>query len=90
MPTGGRPSRPTRSLLYTDGLVERRGGRHHRRPGPPLRRPRAGTTGSVGDFVDAVLADLVPARLDDDVAVLAVKFRAWRDLAPRASVGCGA
>ena len=63
-------------LLYTDGLVERRGeditdgldrlcaaaGRHHGLP--------------VGDFVDAVLADLVPARLDDDVAVLAVKFRA--------------
>ncbi len=61
-------------LLYTDGLVERRGeditvgldrlttaaARHHGKP--------------VGDFLDAVLADVVPARLQDDVAVLAVKF----------------
>jgi hypothetical protein len=30
----------------------------------------------VADFVDAVLTDLAPARLDDDVAVLAVRFHA--------------
>lgn len=61
-------------LLYTDGLVERRGediddglhrlasvaGRHHGLP--------------VGEFLDAVLAELAPERLDDDVAVLAVRF----------------
>ena len=66
-------------LLYTDGLVERRGEdldagldrlqgaarRHHRLP--------------VAEFLDAVLADLVPDRLDDDVALLAVRFRATPD-----------
>ncbi|CAB4723438.1 MAG: SpoIIE family protein phosphatase [Actinobacteria bacterium] len=63
-------------LLYTDGLVERRtehldGGlarlltaieRHHDQP--------------VGAFLDRVLTDLIDARLDDDVAVLAVRFAA--------------
>lgn len=62
-------------LLYTDGLVERRdeditdgldrlvaaAGRHHALP--------------VGDLLDAVLADLVPEQLGDDVALLAVRFR---------------
>ena len=62
-------------LLYTDGLVERRGEdldaglerlcaaarRHHGLP--------------VEDFLQAVLADLVTDRLDDDVALLAVRFR---------------
>lgn len=61
-------------LLYTDGLVERRGeditdgfarlaataARHHELP--------------VTAFLDAVLGDLVGARLEDDVAVLAVRF----------------
>lgn len=61
-------------LLYTDGLVERRGedlseglarlchaaGRHHGLP--------------VDEFLDALLADLAPGRLNDDVAVLAVRF----------------
>ncbi|MGY2701361.1 GAF domain-containing SpoIIE family protein phosphatase [Nocardioides sp. HB32] len=61
-------------LLYTDGLVERRGedlsdglerlreaaARHHGKP--------------VEEFLEAVLVDLVPGRLEDDVAVLAVKF----------------
>ena len=63
-------------LLYTDGLVERRGEditdgldrlltvarRHHARP--------------VGDFLDAVLGDLLPEQLHDDVALLAVRFHA--------------
>jgi serine phosphatase RsbU (regulator of sigma subunit) len=61
-------------LLYTDGLVERRGEHlddglarlcfsaadHHALP--------------VADFLDAVLDDLLGARLVDDVAVLAVRF----------------
>ncbi len=61
-------------LLYTDGLVERRGEditvgldrlraaatRHH-------ELPAAG-------FLDAVLGDLVGAKLEDDVALLAVRF----------------
>lgn len=61
-------------LLYTDGLVERRD--------EPLevgldrlgRSARAHHTLDVEDFVDAVLADLVHRRLDDDVAMLAVRF----------------
>jgi serine phosphatase RsbU (regulator of sigma subunit) len=61
-------------LLYTDGLVERRGedlrvgldrlaaaaARHHRL--------------DTEDFLDAVLADVLRDRLEDDVAVLAVRF----------------
>jgi serine phosphatase RsbU (regulator of sigma subunit) len=61
-------------LLYTDGLVERRGeditvgldrlrasaARHHELP--------------AAAFLDAVMADLVGARLEDDVALLAVRF----------------
>jgi serine phosphatase RsbU (regulator of sigma subunit) len=61
-------------LLYTDGLVERRGeditlgldrlcaiaAKSHGLP--------------VAAFLDAVLAELVPERLADDVAVLAVRF----------------
>lgn len=61
-------------LFYTDGLVERRGediteglhrlldvaGRHHD------LRPC--------DFLDAILGELAPGRLDDDVAMLAVRF----------------
>ncbi|MGZ4445895.1 MAG: SpoIIE family protein phosphatase [Nocardioides sp.] len=61
-------------LLYTDGLVERRGeditdgldrlaasaSTHHELPATK--------------FLDAVLADLVTGRADDDVAVLAVTF----------------
>ena len=61
-------------LLYTDGLVERRD--------EPLevgldrlgRAARAHHALDVEDFVDAVLADLVHRRLDDDVAMLAVRF----------------
>ena len=61
-------------LLYTDGLVERRD--------EPLevgldrlgRSAQAHHTLDVEDFVDAVLADLVHRRLDDDVAMLAVRF----------------
>lgn len=61
-------------LLFTDGLVERRGEdltaglarlahsvqRHHDLP--------------VEDFLDAVLADMVHRQLDDDVAMLAIRF----------------
>ncbi len=61
-------------LLYTDGLVERRGeditvgldrlrtsaARHHELP--------------AAAFLDALMADLVGARLEDDVALLAVRF----------------
>jgi len=69
---------PPRStlLLYSDGLVERRGEtitaglarladaarRHHALP--------------VDDFLDAVLGDLLGRELADDVAVLAVQLRA--------------
>ena len=61
-------------VLYTDGLVERRredlgigldrllasAERHHGRP--------------VAELLDRVLADLVPDRLDDDVALLGIRF----------------
>ncbi|WP_164519591.1 SpoIIE family protein phosphatase [Nocardioides ferulae] len=63
-------------LLYTDGLVERRGeditvgldrlaasaSRHH-------------GAATVADLLDLVLDDLLGDRLDDDVAVLGVRFR---------------
>ncbi|HEY0949349.1 GAF domain-containing SpoIIE family protein phosphatase [Nocardioides sp.] len=61
-------------LLYTDGLVERR--REDLTDG--LDRLRTAASAHHGlpmaDFVDAVLGDLVPDRLEDDVAVLAVRF----------------
>ncbi|ANH37454.1 Phosphoserine phosphatase RsbP [Nocardioides dokdonensis FR1436] len=61
-------------LLYTDGLVERRG--EHLDEG--LARLRdAGSRHAhlpVEKFLDAVLRDLVDADLDDDIAVMAVRF----------------
>ncbi len=61
-------------LLYTDGLVERRG--EHLDEG--LERLReAGSRHArlpVEKFLDAVLRDLVDADLDDDIAVMAVRF----------------
>jgi serine phosphatase RsbU (regulator of sigma subunit) len=61
-------------LLYTDGLVERRGetitdGIERLRDAAARHAGKA-----VEAFLDAVLAELVPGRLEDDVAVLAVKF----------------
>ena len=72
--TTSRSPRGGTVLLYTDGLVERRD--------EPLevgldrlgRSAQAHHTLDVEDFVDAVLADLVHRRLDDDVAMLAVRF----------------
>jgi serine phosphatase RsbU (regulator of sigma subunit) len=86
---GFRPDRPRRDqtvaitngstlLLYTDGLIESRTseldvglarlsqalGRYHHLP--------------VGTMLDAILAELVPAEPDDDVAVLAVRFNPQR------------
>ena len=64
----------TTLLLYTDGLVERRG--EHLDEG--LERLReAGSRHAhlpVEKFLDAVLRDLVDADLDDDIAVMAVRF----------------
>lgn len=61
-------------LMYTDGLVERRG--EHLDEG--LDRLCVSAVAhhglSVDDFLDAVLGDLVDDRLADDVAVLAVRF----------------
>ena len=61
-------------LLYTDGLVERRS----EGIDAGLDRLLAATACHQGlpveDFLDAVLADLVVDRLDDDVALLAVRF----------------
>jgi serine phosphatase RsbU (regulator of sigma subunit) len=62
-------------LLYTDGLVERRGedltlGLERLR-----KAALAQETGSVADFLDGVLTDLDDGALGDDVAVLAVRFR---------------
>ena len=61
-------------LLYTDGLVERR---DEDLDVGLARLGRAAQTHhalDVEDFIDAVLADLVHRRLDDDVAMLAVRF----------------
>lgn len=61
-------------LIYTDGLVERRGEDIDRCLG--RMRESAGRWGHlpVSDFLDALLRDLVDADPDDDVAVLAVRF----------------
>jgi serine phosphatase RsbU (regulator of sigma subunit) len=63
-------------LLYTDGLVERRGeditDGLDRLAGAARRHHDLG----VDDFLDAVLGDLVGRELADDVAVLAVHLRA--------------
>jgi serine phosphatase RsbU (regulator of sigma subunit) len=61
-------------LLYTDGLVERRG--EHLDDGlARLCSSAADHHGlPVTDFLDAVLGDLLGDRLADDVAVLAVRF----------------
>lgn len=62
-------------LLYTDGLVERRG--EDLTDG--LERLRkaalAQAAGPVVDFLDGILTDLDDGALADDVAVLAVRFR---------------
>lgn len=61
-------------LLYTDGLVERRG--EHLDEGLDRLR-EAGSRHAhlpVEKFLDAVLRDLVDADLDDDIAVMAVRF----------------
>ncbi|GAA4706928.1 hypothetical protein GCM10023349_26600 [Nocardioides conyzicola] len=63
-------------LLYTDGLVERRGESItvglERLAGAAQRYQTLG----VDAFLDAVLGDLVGTELNDDVAVLAVHLRA--------------
>jgi serine phosphatase RsbU (regulator of sigma subunit) len=61
-------------LLYTDGLVERRDEALEVGLDRLGRSARAHHHLDVEDFVDAVLADLVHRRLDDDVAMLAVRF----------------
>lgn len=62
-------------LLYTDGLVERRGedisvGLERLRKAALAQEP-----GPVAGFLDGVLTDLDDGALGDDVAVLAVRFR---------------
>jgi serine phosphatase RsbU (regulator of sigma subunit) len=61
-------------LLYTDGLVERRGEDLN----VGLDRLAAAAAAHHGlrleDFLDAVVADVLRDRLEDDVAVLAVRF----------------
>jgi serine phosphatase RsbU (regulator of sigma subunit) len=75
--TDNRTDVPVGSLLflYTDGLVERRG----EDLDEGLDRLRASAVVHAGaaphDFLDAVLEDLGAGALDDDVAVLAVRFR---------------
>ena len=63
-------------LLYTDGLVERRG----QTLDVGLERLRAAAAGSAGrsvdDLVDHVLASVADPHGDDDVAVLGVRFGA--------------
>ena len=61
-------------LLYTDGLVERRDEALEVGLDRLGRSARTHHHLDVEDFVDAVLADLVHRRLDDDVAMLAVRF----------------
>lgn len=63
-------------LLYTDGLIERRGETITvglARLADAARRHQAL---EVDDFLDAVLGDLLGPELADDVAVLAVRLRA--------------
>ena len=61
-------------LMYTDGLVERRGEDITLGPERLCKAAEANHGLPVADFLDAVLGELVPERLDDDVAVLAVRF----------------
>jgi serine phosphatase RsbU (regulator of sigma subunit) len=61
-------------LLYTDGLVERRGEDITRGLDRLCAISAAHHALPVAQFVDTVLAELVPAQLTDDVAVLAVRF----------------
>ena len=60
-------------LLYTDGLVERRGEDITLGLERLCKAAEANHGLPVAEFLDAVLAELVPERLDDDVAVLAVR-----------------
>ena len=68
---------PTGSLLllYTDGLVERRG----EAIGTGLARLRDAAARAHSlkpdEFLDAVLGDLAVGRLEDDIAMLAVRFQ---------------
>jgi serine phosphatase RsbU (regulator of sigma subunit) len=62
-------------LLYTDGLVERRGEDLTIGLERLCKAAEANHDLAVEDFLDAVLTELVPERLDDDVAMLAVRFR---------------
>ncbi len=61
-------------LLYTDGLVERRG----EDLDVGLDRLRAGSRrladGPLGPAVDALVADLLPSSPEDDVVVLAMRL----------------
>ena len=63
-------------LLYTDGLIERRGEDLDGRASTGWL-PRCSNTAGLGveEFLDGVLGDLVGEQLADDVAVLAVRLR---------------
>ena len=63
-------------LLYTDGLVERRGEVLDEGLARVRKAAESVADRAVDDFLDEVLAELAPERLDDDVAVLAVRFGA--------------
>ncbi len=61
-------------LLYTDGLVERRGEDLH--AGIARLRAHAGrlTDLKPDEFIGALLEELVGRRHEDDIAMLAVRF----------------
>jgi serine phosphatase RsbU (regulator of sigma subunit) len=63
-------------LLYTDGLVERRTENLTVGLDRLAAAARRHLDLPVAEFLDAVVTDIAPARLDDDLAVLAVRFHA--------------
>ncbi len=61
-------------LLYTDGLVERRG-EDIDRSLDRVARLRLPVAGPLDDLLDVVLAGLVPQSAEDDIAVVAARVR---------------
>ncbi|WP_285509616.1 SpoIIE family protein phosphatase [Actinokineospora sp. NBRC 105648] len=63
------------ALLYTDGLVERRGETIDDGIDRAVRRLRAGRDRPVAELADRLVAELLPGGHDDDVAVLIYRHR---------------